>query len=846
VAQLPNDSTYNCRLAGSQGVYIYSKRDTYGRTMNSYAVSSTRLRAGLLSLLVLACYALLLLVAAAALASEPPLAAVSPYGEVTRWGGYAEEGHIVGAKFNYPVGFAVDPANEPDAEEKALSPAVEDHNAVYVLDRVVNDRSGLHLQYRLQKLSSTGVVLGSVLLPPQTYTDGEHLGDAHPMFALAVDSARHRVYALVESSVEPVKVRNEKHTTVAAQLVAWSTEPKKNGSGERELAPAVEASGASYPSALEGKAALVAGALQSSEPGGDLAIPEGLAVNPATHAVAIEAQDGLPNLEGGPTALWNVQTEGTGRGTVSPPWTAATIASETEKGTGVFTTTTGKYGIDLWNERVTGTISLLATVNGGLTEASPLAEDKSGGVDLDQAPSIDSSKTANENGASDASVLSPFTAGSAITQLSNELYAARYGNEVGDEAGSTPDLQAQGLWSGAPLFWWRGGPGSDNEVVNMGIRLFDAQGHIVTTIGGQPEGEPCDLNSEQMSLAAGAKGSLFVLTQPDQSNGDSGDQVIEFAPGGAGACPVPSISQVLVTQNGKVAESGKHGEPVVYQGGAPVKFEVTSLERKGERPFAFAWNVTGGPGSSFSLFSEMDAANEYHWPNPAVEYEYKASEVGLREGTVSLEGDYGTITFPFKVLVLGTEEPKAAIGGPATVVEGQAVEYTGSGSKPTPGSTIELLRWEFSDNGSHAEEAPPQESQSHTFTKPGTYKVKLTIFDETGKHASVEKEVTVQTAAKGCETNCGGGTPGGGNSAGGGGSPSGGGTTSGGSQTGPQPQPGPSVKTSQTQHPSKLTRALEACHKDKNRHKRTICEAQARRKYATKTPIRKKTGKNKK
>src|SRR5580658_8798521 len=63
-------------------------------------------------------------------ASEP----ASPYGETSRFGGFAE-GAIPG-KFDYPVGFTVDPENHPSKEEEEASKsATKDHNAVYVLDR---------------------------------------------------------------------------------------------------------------------------------------------------------------------------------------------------------------------------------------------------------------------------------------------------------------------------------------------------------------------------------------------------------------------------------------------------------------------------------------------------------------------------------------------------------------------------------------------------------------------------------------------------------------------------------------------------------------------------------------
>jgi len=75
---------------------------------------------------------------------------------------------------------------------------------------------------------------------------------------------------------------------------------------------------------------------------------------------------------------------------------------------------------------------------------------------------------------------------------------------------------------------------------------------VFTTIGGGSAGHECDLDSGQFALAAGANGSVFVLTQPNEANGNSDDEVIQFAPGGKGACPQPSGS---LTLNGKSGSS---------------------------------------------------------------------------------------------------------------------------------------------------------------------------------------------------------------------------------------------------------------------------------------------------
>ncbi|HEV3072553.1 MAG TPA: PKD domain-containing protein, partial [Solirubrobacteraceae bacterium] len=450
-----------------------------------------------------------------------------------------------------------------------------------------------------------------------------------------------------------------------------------------------------------------------------------------------------------------VVTEGAGRGTLGGHWVAnETIEPNQEKGTGVFTTASGSFGIDLHSSGE-GAISRLAEVKSGLTEASLLAPDQSHGVNRDQATSIDTFPTSNRNGASNAGTQIVYTAGSPITQLTNGLYAARYGHYLAEELDSQAAIAPWNEPMTPAPFW--------TQASNTGLRLFKEDGSVVTTIGGQPAGHPCNLDTPQLSVAAGAGESLFVLTQPNEAHANSDDQVIEFAPGGAGACPVPSISEVKVTQNGAEEVKGLHGEAIVHAG-APVAFKVSGLNRVGETPFEFDWNVTGATSGGshndgFTLVSKIEAANSYKWPSPATEYQYSLEEVGPHEGKVRLIGDFGAITVPFQVDVLGSGNPTAEFTGPGSAAEGQSVAFDGSSSKPTPGSSIVEYRWEFSDDGSQHERESPQES--HTFAHAGTYNVKLTIFDAAGHEATVTKEVTVTATA--CPTStCGGGGGGGG------------------------------------------------------------------------------------
>jgi hypothetical protein len=533
------------------------------------------------------------------------LAAVSPYGEASHFGGFDASG-TVGGEFNLPVGFAV------DGDDSSNS----DGNSVYVLDRVVLERGEGEekLGYRLQKLSSAGAVLGSVTLPVQTFTDTENYSDANPLISLAVDSSKHRVYALVQAIVESGEGFN---VPVAQRVVAWSTIPS---AGQLVAAPG-------YPVDSLTGAGLVAGA-SVLEPGGsssDLYVPEGLAVA-ADHDVVVEAQQGGSNGIGGQTILQSVVTETVGgktAGDLDGSWVAnSTIAPNTEQADGIFNTPTG-FGVDLYEHW--GQPSSLVEVNSAFTQATPLTPQT---PSRDTALSIDNPFTVNDNstgggalhGASD---LRAYTAASPITQLSNGLYAARFGQASSSDLQSNPEP-----WGGLPSFWVQGNPEA-SDVANMGVRLFSANGTIVTTIGGQPQGQACNLDDEQLSVAAGAKGSLFILTQPNTANGNSDDEVIEYTPGGKGACPAPT---------GSLTVNGQSGSSFSFPVGTQVTLADT-VNREGEAPYRFDWVLlNAGTLATEDLNTQMLAPG-YEWPAPSTTHTF--AKKGTYFVAATLYGDYG-------------------------------------------------------------------------------------------------------------------------------------------------------------------------------------------------------------
>jgi hypothetical protein len=530
------------------------------------------------------------------------LSLASPYGEVAHFGGFDGTGKISG-KFDYPVGFAV--------------AAEESTNYVYVLDRVVNEENGAgpgKLGYRLQKLSSSGAPIASVTLPVEEFASRSA---AHPLVSLAVDPAKGRVYALVESVVESGE-EGEGEVPVAQRIVAWSTKPSGT--------TLVKAPGYTSEDSVT-HAALVA-EVSPGELSSDLYSPQGLTVL-ASHDVVIEAQQGVSNAAGGPTTLQQVEPESP-KGTLGESWVASgtgNVAPHNQQADGVFTAGSGgSIGIDLYERH--GKISRLADVSANFKAPNPslLAEDTSGGKNRDEAPSIDNEFTVNYHGEeSDERILVPYTAGSPITQLTNGLYAARYA-----QIGKQEELDEQSQiepWNGAFNFWYQGSFGNA-RIANEGIRLFAANGSVVTTIGGQPAA-PCFINTAAVSVAAGSAETLFVLTQPNEANGNSGDEVIEFKPGGKGACPQPT---------GSLTVNGKAGSSFSFPAGTKVTL-ADSVERKGEAPYRFDWGLLNSSTFEAEDLKTQIEAPEYKWPAPSTSHTF--TKKGTYYLAATLYGDYG-------------------------------------------------------------------------------------------------------------------------------------------------------------------------------------------------------------
>lgn len=145
---------------------------------------------------------------------------------MTRFGGLDESafasGKLTPGRFVEPTGFAVDPT----AGEEAIYVADRTSSPEGLEGEGCQSKSKRCADWRIQKLSSTGVVLGTTTftLPVGAEVLPEGREASSMIAGLAVDHAAGRLYALV---VGPLSSTNayHKHATAAQEILAWSTTP---------------------------------------------------------------------------------------------------------------------------------------------------------------------------------------------------------------------------------------------------------------------------------------------------------------------------------------------------------------------------------------------------------------------------------------------------------------------------------------------------------------------------------------------------------------------------------------------------------------------------------------------
>jgi PKD repeat protein len=730
---------------------------------------------------VVAAAALTLLLTTAALSCAAPAGAASAspyeYGEVLRFGGFDSKAYDGGnyeheptpGKFLDPTGFAVDPVD----------------NTVYVLDRTSTWETN-PTAWRIQQFKSDGELEGTTTftLPNvSTFTDLE----TDAVAGLAVDHRAGRLYALVIGS--PPTSSPHPGTTVAQELLAWSTTPEE---GKLVAAPEHEPNEFNE-DPLKTGGALISDSSQLKLKGGiPLYGPEGIAIDRTEIAgvdnpVVVEASDyntetgrGAPVI--GDTIVQQVATqrqEGVQVGDLLASWSSASVA------TTLGGVSWGPHGIF---DNPDGTISVLLDADGTFatdTNVVRLGPNLSGAVvvnsDADAPASNDYDEAALSgdaegpfNALAGVGISYIYGAGPDVAQLSSVSGEAD-GPYVADIfAKEQADIQFSSQGPG-PEYWTEGEP-EHHVKPNIGIRLLRPEadgaisnprgGTIVNTLGNNQPGEPCNIGAAEATLAAGADGTLWVLArgpesfQLSASKAVPGREIIELAPrtelppGDERLCPQPSGTFTMGVTGGP--SQSAEGPPLEVPAGTQVTFDAGSsimvnsepiATGKTGKPFAYEWDFEGAAGQPIVIQKiEQMKLPEFHFPSQTITYRY--TKPGTYTVTARLLSDYGSYTTTSGTVVV-THDPN---GGPhpqftAAPAGGQQIAFDASGSTPGIG-TIVHYTWNWGDGSPLENEEAQTPAVTHTYASPGAYQVTLTVTNSAYQSTtSAPQMVLVEAAA---------------------------------------------------------------------------------------------------
>jgi hypothetical protein len=568
--------------------------------------------------------------------------------------------------FLNPVGFAVD----SDDEGKGTT-------AIYVLDRVSGypTAGSLTTEWRLQKLSDTDTVLGTTeFYLPETLVTGVHVPTG--VVGLAIDDATGRIYTIVYETTGS----GSSATSYAKEIVGWSTTPD---SEDKLVAPEASGSYPALPEETSGPITPVSGyktpglltaALASPSPAlyGPLSLA--LDVTGGQDYLAIEADSkvktGSTNV--GPAVVEQVSTVS---GAETASWSASSLTTTAFPNASSTDHTAPAEGIATDpGPTQNGSLDVLLYSNG----VNPVRLQ----ANLTAPTILDSSKIENsDEWAKSISILGsePGPAGAAVAELSNGLYASD--------------------------FWENGaGAGYWNEGANEGIRLLEPEANgllsnpllpatsIFDTLGNATPSGACNISaagaghSNQMAFAAGANGTVWVLTAGQDSSGYSGSgsdaayiagrEVIEFSPGASNRCVSPT-GTFLWTKAGGSQQSAS--EPLTVPVGSTVDFDASSIDyptsvaNTQAAIYAYEWDPTGAStgGTNNNGYTTISTTEEELQPTPTTSYQYTTP--GVYTAKLKLLGTFGEYDETGTIVVQTTEPPTAAFTAPSEVQVNQPV-----------------------------------------------------------------------------------------------------------------------------------------------------------------------------
>jgi PKD repeat protein len=689
-------------------------------------------------------------------ADGPQYGSIGQYGELTHFGGfdttaYDNEtygGALTAGEFLNPVGFAVDTQDKtPDG----------DGTAIYVLDRVSDWGDELTdstpTEWRLQKLSDTGAVLGSTEFTlPNPSGASSALGVNSPtgVLGLAIDDSTGTIYTLIYGTVGS----GDSATPEAEEIIGWSTTVPTSGpnSGQLVAPSGSNADAVSTPVSPYSAPAVFSTANQlESSP---LYDPQGLAldVTGGQDYLAIEADGTARSSTGSPQGPTVVEQVSPSSGLETSSWLSTSLLTGVTNSSGapdanataagISTASDGSLDV-LLNTTIGGSVLDAVDLPASLAQPLVLASSDIDPSNADAAPLVVSNSSGNH-----------VSAGPQAVELSNGLFASDFYENTG-------------------------GAGYFNQGVNEGVRLVapEAGGvlsnpdapatSIFDTLGNSSPSGSCyigdgglTLAANNVSLAAGANGAVWVLTSGQDSSAapnaaadgpyTTGRELIELSPAAsaADACAGPTGTFTVANGN-ETAQAAT--SPLKVSAGATVNFDASTIAYPpGASISAYEWDPTGS--GSFTTISDALTVGGFQPPATA---SYQYTTPGVYSPELNLLGDFGDYQETGSITVLASSPPTAAFTAPATAQTGQSVSFDASGSQHASGAQIVDYHWSFGDGSTDDTQSA---TDTHTYTTAGTYTVTLTVRDnDTQSSTPVSQTITVSSPSSGGGGNTGGG-----------------------------------------------------------------------------------------
>ncbi len=277
------------------------------------------------------------------------------------------------------------------------------------------------------------------------------------------------------------------------------------------------------------------------------------------------------------------------------------------------------------------------------------------------------------------------------------------------------------LWAYAKILNKPEGGGSGFRL--PGALAFNPNGTELGWTGGQSAGlgsETCVIGFEgHPMVAAGSEQKVFMFDSSPQA-----PRVVVFGPNGSG-CPAAKSSSLTVSVAGHTIEPGKAVEP-----GAEVKLSSTLSQANAKE---VKWSF--GDGTSGTT------TNQHLTPETTHKF---VGEGSFKVVETIVTDDLATPQIVQERTVnVSKPLPVAKFTALATVLVGEADHFDAGKSTGSEGSAITEYKWEFGDGASATTKVP---TISHTYSKAGSYTVKLTVLDANKlTSAPASNSVTVNT-----------------------------------------------------------------------------------------------------